>query len=371
MIESDIDYLYCPKCKSNMFFSDVAKDVHGAVVSGVGICKTCHTRFPVVDYVMILVPQDAARKLLPEDIYHQYSVHTQADENAAEQYNRDIIKSGNNWNEQMGNVFQITSEALAGDGFWGKDSFWEFCGLHPSELVDKFVCVYCGGSGREAYHLLHTKAQKVFVIDVGAHIFNINKLCEEDSTRLILLMTDFYHSPIKFNCVDISICDHALQHIENNKKAYAYISDNTKPSGFISVCVYSHENNFLMTSIVEPLKKILHKLSNKHLMALSLLPSVAFYITYKTYSFFPSSSKKFISKLPYYDLFALWGKDGFSKFHEACFDLLHAPISHHFRKSELQHMASQNSLDIVKLTMINKTMWTMVAKKASTNTDMI
>ena len=65
--------------------------------------------------------------------------------------------------------------------------------------------------------------------------------------------------------------------------------------------------------------------------------------------------------LPFFSLLNLWGKDGFSKFHEACYDLIQAPVSHHFKRNEIQEMAMKSHLNIQKLDMINQTMWTLVA----------
>ena len=46
----------------------------------------------------------------------------------------------------------------------------------------------------------------------------------------------------------------------NYKEAFMNLVESTKLDGTIAVCVYSYENNFVMTTLIEPLKKIIHLL---------------------------------------------------------------------------------------------------------------
>ena len=364
MIASDICFLCCPCCQSDLAIKDIESDGHGAIKNAILYCIECQTTIPVVDYIVVCLPDFAARKLLNDDVYREYSKKAFVPDSIISYIDEKTIQSGLNWENQMADRFLVSKNLLESDGFWGKEAFWSFCGLHPDTLKDKNICVYCGGSGREIYHLLHTQASTVFVVDIGAHLFNVPKLCNNFLTRMVLIMSDFYCNIIKNDIISVSICDHALQHIKDNRNAFGHIEEKTRPDGLISICVYSHENNFLMTEIVEPSKRILHKFDIYFIRLLAYFPAVILYFVGRFYCFVSLFLKETVEKFPYAELLSLWSKDGFKKYHEACYDLLHAPISYHFKKSELLEMAHEKELSIVKIEMKNKTMWTMIAKKA-------
>ncbi len=56
---------------------------------------------------------------------------------------------------------------------------------------------------------------------------------------------------------------------------------------------------------------------------------------------FKSVIKDIEARLPFYELLASWHKTVFKKFREACFDLIHAPISYHFKKDEMHALAKK------------------------------
>ncbi|GFK94833.1 Ubiquinone/menaquinone biosynthesis C-methyltransferase UbiE [Fundidesulfovibrio magnetotacticus] len=367
MIIEDISLLQCIHCNADLELEEHFTDEDESIVEGVSTCNQCHARYPIIKHVMILAPIESAKNLLQPDDFKTYLKYKSSASASSEEYHIDIIKSGSNWNQQFSKAFPITTNLVESDGFWGKEAFWNFCGLHPSLVSGKTVCVYCGGSGRESYHLLNSDARRVVVIDIGSHIFNIQKLCKQWNNKLILLMADFYQNPVRSSDIDISICDHALQHISNNRQAFSYMSSKTKDNGIISVCVYSHENNFIMTKIVEPFKRYTRRVPSKVLLSFSYLPAIILYALALTYQGLSKYFPEQLNNLPYYDLLTLWYRGGFEKFHEASFDLLHAPISYHFYRDELVNMANENNLELLTLSMVNRTMWSMVASKPPAN----
>ena len=48
----------------------------------------------------------------------------------------------------------------------------------------------------------------------------------------------------------------------------------------------------------------------------------------------------------------------------ACFDLMHAPISYHFREDEMTALAESNGVTIEKLVLTHGTTWSLVGRKA-------
>lgn len=284
------------------------------------------------------------------------SVH----KNAAE------TRSANNWAVQFGEKFRVTKhQLLARDGFWGQESFFKYSGLEPTQIAGLDILVVCGGSGREAWHCLTAGAKSVCILDLGDHLYSLSTLLADFEGRFTLVKGDATTLPFADCQFDICLCDHALQHIPNHKKAFSELNRCCKPGGMVSICVYSYENNFLMTKLVEPSKFILHKLPLKALWILSVLPALLVYVYHQTQriSVRVFQTKSFKEKMLFFDLFSCWHEHGFSKFWEACFDLIHAPVSYHFRKSEVESLAISNDLEISSLEMTNQSMWTLVCRR--------
>lgn len=278
----------------------------------------------------------------------------------------DKLECSQNWSFQFGQEFVVTREMLEKeDSFWGKNIFFKYVGIEESYLKNKTVFVACGGSGREAWHILKAGASRCIVADIGEYVYKLNELLKDHTDHLLLVRCDVTNLPIRDAVADIAICDHALQHIPDYKRAYDNLVKVAKRNSDLSVCVYSHENNFLMTKIVEPSKKILRLIPLKLLSFLSLAPALGLYLFHLMemliIKLFPS--KKLQELLPYFDLLACWYKNGFRKFWEACFDLLQAPVSRHFRREEILALSNAKGLALKKIEMINKTMWTMVVTK--------
>jgi len=327
------------------------------------VCLSCEARYAIIEYVLILLSHHELQQILsPELLQHHQQILGQlaTDSNVADKV---ALRSGVNWGRQFSQDFMVTLEALRGDGFWGKEAFWQYCGLAPEDIANKNICVFCGGSGREAYHLAAAQAGRIIVIDIGQHLFNIPRLLPYLTPILLLVLTDFYFSPVKENGADITICDHAMQHIDDHARAYSKLCRTTRGGGLVSICVYSHENNFIMNYLVEPAKCILHRFGNTGIKFFSHIPAIILYATNTAYTFMQTAFGVETGHLPYAKLFALWRKDGYAKFHEACFDLIHAPISYHFKYREVHALAHNNGLTLKKLEMINSTMWTMLAQK--------
>lgn len=366
MLETDISLLKCPVCNTSLSLHKVIDSIGEAIKDGMAICDQCELTIPIIDHVIVFLSKEAARTILGQDQYKKYlSYSSVATASSLSTPSAEAIQSGVNWNEQFADKFQMSEELLQGDGFYGERAFWDYCGLTHQHIENKNVCIYCGGSGREVYHALKASPNKVFVIDIGSHIFQIPEFCKNDLQKIVLILSDFFQNPVSATAIDVSICDHALQHIENNQAAFSYLVSKTKRNGLTSICVYSHENNALMTNVVEPMKGVLHKLNARGLRYVALLPAAMLYALQAVYSLLEKKWPSKTKKLPFYSLLYLWRKEGFSKFHEACFDLLHAPVSYHFKRDELVGMTKSSALEILDLTMINRTMWRLVAQKTS------
>ena len=69
-------------------------------------------------------------------------------------------------------------------------------------------------------------------------------------------------------------------------------------------------------------------------------------------------------KLPLFDHMMFWTPNPFKFIRSACFDLMHAPISYHFREDEMTALAESNGVTIEKLVLTHGTTWSLVGRKA-------
>ena len=255
-------------------------------------------------------------------------------------------------------------EDTDGDKYHGKSMFLKFIRLDPGEYNGRTVLAACVGRGKEVSHILNFGASVVLVNEIGDGIYDIPRLFSSHMNQLVVCRSDVRYLPFKADVAALAICDHALQHVEGYEKGYAALLETLRPDGKIAICVYSHENNFLMTHLIEPLKGLLHLLPLKILRFLSLLPAVLIYIYMKLVMGSRALiSNKAVSRLPLHDHMVFWAPNGFQFIWLACFDLLHAPISHHFSKSEMERLATRESQSITVLEHTHGTTWSMVAVK--------
>ena len=105
-------------------------------------------------------------------------------------------------------------------------------------------------------------------------LYSIRKLIPGDGRNVVLIRSDITHHPVKEEKAEITICDHALQHVLDHKYAFTQMVHSVKKRGLIGICVYSYENNFLMTHLIEPLKRVLHLLPLKGQRLLAFFPAV-------------------------------------------------------------------------------------------------
>jgi len=272
-----------------------------------------------------------------------------------------LVRTVENWSYQWNEVLQWKTADFEGEGFCGEKCFRAFIPIELEAYRDKKVVIWCGGNGREAYHVARSSPKLIVVVEIGDEIYRIRNLFNSD-VSLLLLRCDMLKNPLKKNIADISICDHALQHISDHEKAVEMIAGILEKNGVAGLCAYSHEHNLLMTHIVEPMKFILHRVPLKLLRLVSSLPAlVIFFLINFLYMPLGRFNVKLAREIPLYDHMAFWSKCDLKFIWTACFDLMHAPISYHFKKEEIEALAASNQLEIRKLINTHGTTWSLIA----------
>jgi hypothetical protein len=275
-----------------------------------------------------------------------------------------LKKTTDNWSYQWNKLAPWDKDDFENDDFKGTACFKKFLPLEPADYAGRTVVVWCGGSGREAYHISKFRPALLIVNDIGDQIYRINGLIDE-SIELLLIKSDMVDHPLHPSIADLSICDHALQHIMDRDKAFSALVDVLKTPGTAAICVYSYEHNFLMTHIIEPLKRILHKLPLNFQRAISFVGALLIFLLIKLF-YLPAKiflPERVCRRLPLFDHMIFWSKGKFALIELSCFDLIHAPVSYHFKEHEVRRLAQTAGLQIEKLINTYGTTWSMTAKR--------
>lgn len=364
-----IELLKCIECEGHLALSNVNVTMgnNDSIERGVLHCLSCGGLFPIIDYVGIFF-----RKGLLYLFLNDYEKRICADleiplKGPSLELTKDIILTKqvtDKWSYQWNNMSPWTKDDFEKDDLKGELCFRKFIRIDPEEYTGKKVVVWCGGNGREAYHISKYNPRLLIVNEIGDEIYRINGLIDRN-IDLLLLRCDMLQNPLRSSIADISICDHALQHIIEKERALHIITDVLVPGGTAAICVYSYENNFLMTRIIEPLKSIIHRMTIKNQEIIALIPAVLIFLLihliYLPADYFLPGNIKV--KIPLFKHMMFWSRGSFKLIRTSCFDLIHAPVSYHFKKNDLQEMAKTTGLYVEQLVNTHDTTWSMTAKK--------
>jgi ubiquinone/menaquinone biosynthesis C-methylase UbiE len=334
---------------------------------GVLSCVRCGASYPVIEGVGVFFPanllplhanrheKDACARLM---LNFDFTTSPISDGEKAQ------LKVAENWSYQWNTLYDYTLEDLQGHGFFGEKLFFTFIPVEPRDIQGKNVVVWCCGAGKEAYHLSKKSPAVLVANEIGDEIYKIRKKIDK-SVNLLLIRCDMTNNPLAAGWADVSICDHALQHVPNHQLGFEKLVAVLKPHGLAAICVYSYENNFLMTHIIEPLKHLIHKIPIGGQRAIAFFPALAIYLLIHCL-YLPAAKlfpARFVNNLPLFEHMIFWSKDSLSFIWIACFDLIQAPVSYHFKKQEVSEMAHSQDLEIEKLTNTHGTTWSMVGRK--------
>lgn len=372
MKQEHIPLLCCLECRAPLaLVEQPAPVMAGAeIFEGALECQACRARYPIVRGVGVFFPT----ALLPDYLTPEerraalaYGVEVPPSQNeGVDDLEKRQIATARNWSYQWNVAERYGRHDLDGDLWFGEEAFFLFIPLPKERIRDKVAVVWCGARGRETYHLHKCQPKLVVVVEIGDEIYGIRDQLDPGA-EVLLLRADMTKSPLRPGVADISICDHALQHVSDHQKGYANLVAALRPGGLAAVNVYSHENNWVMTGVVEPLKPWLHRLPLRALHYLSYIPGTVLYALLRwLYAplnrLLPPSQA---ARLPLNSNMVYWAekKKTLRLVSNTIFDLVHAPISYHFRQEEMEALARTNGVRVVYLKNINQTTWTMVGLK--------
>jgi SAM-dependent methyltransferase len=369
MLVSDIGLLECVDCRGDLHIHS-AERRDGHILDGILRCGLCGAMYPVLRGVGIFFRKEVALHFLSKEEFSALrgsgnpSAFGERTVIAKEDQKQLLVAK--NWQYQWEQVAAYDAAVLTRDSkdLYGSDVFWKFIPIPPESVLGKTLYVACAGRGREAFHLTRQNPAKLIINEIGSEIYAISDLIADFKGKLLLLRCDVSYSPLKQGIADITICDHALQHVSDHTLGFSSLVKATKKNGLVCICVYSRENNFLMVNVIEPIKIVLRRLPLKLLRMLALVPAaLIFLIIQLIYRPMNSFFRKTASRLPLFEHMMFWSRNNFATIWMSCFDLIHAPISYHFTRAEVENLAQSNDLAIEKIVNTNGTLWSLVARK--------
>lgn len=368
----DIALLRCIDCDSPAPLELTALEQQGQeVVSGLLRCPACGSAFPIIHKTGVFFQRSKWADYLTAEEQAElnrlgYGEAFPSADRPGDRPDDPQARVASNWEYQWREVYAWSKKDLDSNNIFNEDFFWRFIPLETGAIKGRTVYIACGGRGRETYHVAKHAPSLIIVSEIGAEVYDIGRLVIGEQTPLLLLRCDISHSPLRAGVAEVTICDHALQHVEDHSRGFAELVKATRENGLVGICVYSHENNFLMTELVEPSKKMIHRMSLRNIRALALLPAAAIYLAIRlVYIPLNKLAPKAARRLPLNDHMMFWSSNPFAIVWLSCFDLIHAPISHHFRREEVEGLAVVNGCAIKRLVLTHGTTWSLICQKPS------
>ncbi|MBI3542107.1 MAG: methyltransferase domain-containing protein [Deltaproteobacteria bacterium] len=369
MKTAHLSLLRCLECGRDLRIARVFQqgEREDEIRLGVLGCVGCPAEYPVIEGVAVFFEAKVAPAFLSMHEKKQCALMGMSVAETPAPLSAEQLKTKqvtDNWSFQWNEVARWDATDFEQDDFKGAAAFSRFIPLDAAEYRDRRVVVWCGGSGREAYHVSKLSPALLVVNDIGDELYSVPKLLG-GACETLLLRCDMLRHPLKPGSVDVSICDHALQHVVDRTKGFQSLVEVLKPRGMVAICVYSRENNFLMTRLVEPSKKLLHRLPLRLLRAASALPAVALYALIHL-AYVPARRvlpASFCKRLPLFEHMIFWSRSDLAFLSMACFDLLHAPVSHHFPREEVLQLAGASGIACRTLENTHGTTWSLVGTR--------
>jgi SAM-dependent methyltransferase/uncharacterized protein YbaR (Trm112 family) len=360
--------LQCPECSGDL--EVLAGETEAEVLlNGLLGCRRCSRTYPVLDGIGIFFRHDAPDPLTPTErarlaVFGHNPTPSQADGPGNTHAHRRAAV-GSNWEFQWQEIHPFSREHLEGEGFLSRAAFNRFVPLPEGVFQGKSVLIGGAGRGREAFHVAAHGARLIVAVELGREIAAIPELLAgEPAVELLLLRADLTALPLRAGSLDLAICDHVLQHVHDHRQGFAELARVTRSGGEVAICVYSWEGNLLMTHVIEPMKAIFHRIPLRILFGLALIPSVLVEGLIRcVYQPLERVAPRWARHLPLREHFLCWAKNEFRTTWMSIFDLLHAPISYHFRREEVERLAVGNHLRVEVLQHTHGVLWSLIGRR--------
>ncbi len=347
-------YLVCPQCKKKLTFLDWKDDV----LNGFLFCKEKHY-YPIFHQVPVLLDENLLFRLMNTDEIRRIRQAWEILKNNFSKANflvdDECVLSdiSDNWSFQWQN-FKTENTV-----FEDEETFREHIPYDKSDLdseENRILEIGCG-NGRDIKHIIGDR-NIIFGIDISESAYYAQRRYEQ-AGNVCIIRCDVNNLPFASDTFDLIYSDHVLQHIDNLENCFNEVKRVIRKSGKFIFNLYSRENNFVMTKIIEPLKKsILSKLPFKAVFYISNAPAVLLYISIKAIYMPLNKYFSFIyRKLPLSSHMTFWLPMSYNTLKMNCFDLLHAPIANYFSGQAIDQLCLKTNLHLGKKFILRQTLW--------------
>jgi SAM-dependent methyltransferase len=151
---------------------------------------------------------------------------------------------------------------------------------------------------------------------------------------------------------DIVFCVGVIHHTSDPEKTVKNLKKHLKSGGTLIVWVYSIEGNYLVRTIVEPLRKLFfHKMNRKNLLLISKIITGLMYIPIYSLYRLP------LYFLPYYEYFENFRKMSFERNTLNVFDKLNAPQVDFISYERIKHWFPDQEFATINLSSYKGVSW--------------
>ena len=359
--------LSCLDCSNSDLVSNSLTERNNEIIEGYINCTNCGAVYPIYNGVPILFSNKVLYTYLTDD----EKTYTRKIGIEKILLDRLIVTSKNKQVEKMFHLYEYTwpmfqeNKSLQIDDYHQSlEQFMNFNQVTPEDLNGKHILIAGGGFGREVSIINeHFQPASITVIDLAMGCFNVfDHLPRAPSISYIRGdMTDRLLKK-KFDTV---ISDHVMQHVYDIKAALSTLGGYLSPGGRLSINHYSKENNGLMIYIIEPLKRLLSRLSPRGLWVLSLWPGIVLYALIHALYVPIASMIRGKQLLPLQDNMLYWSKFSFYLLRVTAFDLLATPITYFRSYDELNKIMHELKMEQIEIRTHAGTFWCIGALKGS------
>lgn len=191
-------------------------------------------------------------------------------------------------------------------------------------------------------------ARRVVGIDLSTAI---DAARERLGDEIELVQADIFSLPFDPDTFDLAYSIGVLHHLPDPERGFLAVAETVKPGGLVFAWVYGRENNGLIVSVIDPLRKhVFSRLPHWLLKWVVSLPLA-------TLLWPLVRAAKAGASFPHSTYFRFLSERDFSFAHGVVFDHLVAPTSHYIRRHEFESWFEHAGLTDVQITWRNRNSW--------------
>lgn len=198
---SNIKFLVCPHCKTELVLTDEKISDVNLIESGWLVCKRCSRKYPIIRYIPRFVPED------------NYS-----------------NSFGLEWTKHARTQYDSYSGAKVSENRFFNETGWD------RNLEGEIILEAGCGSGRFTEQAASTGG---FVISFDlSNAVEANYASNGKRDNVLIVQADIYNLPFKENFFDKVFCIGVIQHTPEPEKSFTSLSRYIKKGGNIVIDVY-------------------------------------------------------------------------------------------------------------------------------------